>query len=174
MGQGFGGDPLERDFGGHPWSKTSGGALEPGLRWKPLEQDLSHPHGARLPLQRLQQDFGGNPHGARLRGNPCSKPSGTLGAGLEKHSLSKNSGENLHGAIFLGGHLEQDFGEPLEQDFGGNTWSMTSEESLMEQDFGRRLGARLRGKRLEQDFGGKHLEQDFGRNPEREDLSHIR
>ena len=87
--------------------------------------------------------------------------------------MSKNSGENLHGAILLGGHLEQDFGEPLEQDFGGNAWSMTSEESLMEQDFGRRLGARLRGKRLEQDFGGKHLEQDFRRNPEREDLSHI-
>ena len=45
--------------------------------------------------------------------------------------------------------MEQDFGEPLEQDFGGNTWSMTSEESLMESW----------NKTSEED-----LEQDFGEN----------
>ena len=48
----------------------------------------------------------------------------------------------------------------MEQDFGGNSCSKTSGDTLGARLYGVTLGARLRGKSCEQDFGGNPWEQD--------------
>ena len=154
--QDFGENPWSKTLGGH-LTQDFMGTEEARHRG---EQDLSHPPGsslgrtlgarlrgetlrARLRGEHLKKDFGGtfwrkisggNPHGARLRGNTCSKTSReTFGAKLRSNPWSKASGESFIEQDF-GGTLEARLGgKPLEQDFGGRPWSKTSRQNLCEK-----------------------------------------